>query len=217
MSKLVPFLPRVEYEALGFGVSFGEMLERGDWARMDALASLREPFREAYGYVLATDEVMRVLAQFLAPLGRVLDAGCGSGYLAHELARRDVDVLAVDLFDPLVPSEAGTTRFPIRQRYRLDAQGSAVDYLGHDVGAVLLCWPPLKRPMAHELARRMRPGQVLVYEGEPEGGCTADDAFFACMRHENLWEPLTEVTEALNQDHVTWSALDDAWQVWRRR
>lgn len=119
-----------------------------------------------FGHVLAIREVMDVLAGLLSGVGPVLDAGCGSGYLAKELGRLGIDTFAVD---------NGDAKLPIHQR---DAQGDARLHVSDRFGAVLMTWPPCNEPFAFDITRAMVPGQLLIYEGENGGGCTADSAFF---------------------------------------
>jgi hypothetical protein len=76
--------------------------------------------------------------------------------------------------------------------------------------------PPHDHPFATRVAQAMLPGQLLVYEGEAAGGCTANDAFFEYMADSSLWERLSDVSARLNAAHVTLDALHDHWTVWRR-
>jgi len=62
----------------------------------------------------------------------------------------------------------------------------------------------------------MLPGQLLVYEGEDAGGCTADTGFFKFMSDSSLWEPWPVESARLNAVHVTLDTLHDHWMVWKR-
>ena len=213
--SLQPFLPCAHYVQLGFE-------RRTDEARTPTpvdvaleLAMLRQPFRRDFGYVLVSDEVMEGLAAALRPRGPMLDVGCGSGYLAAELKRRGLSTYAVDSVDPSGRREP-SLGYPVRARFQLDTVGNAATFVDPRFGSVLLTWPLLGRPMALEVASAMLPGQWLVFEGEPEGGCTADGAFYQWMNDASAWQPLPEVAASLNAAHVTWPTLNDSWHVWER-
>ena len=187
-----------------------------DEARGGVQFHLRRQFREDYGYVVASAEVMAVLADLLKPLGPVLDAGCGSGYLSEELTRLGVSTFAVDCRDYHVQRTA-PAGYPIKAVVKLDAIGDAPTFVTDNFGAVLLAWPPYGRTFAFRVAQAMLPGQLLVYEGEAAGGCTADDAFFAHMADAARWEQVENISARLNRHHVALDSLHDHWTVWRRR
>ena len=157
-----------------------------------------------FGHVLATREVMDLLASQLRGLGPVLDAGCGSGYLAKELARLGIETFAVD---------NGDYRLPIHQR---DAQGDAAAHVTDRFGAVLMTWPPFGESFAVDVARAMVPGQLLIYEGENGGGCTADSAFFDYVSDRNCWERRFDLSAALDAVHLKFSMNRDHWLMFRK-
>jgi len=176
---------------------------------------LRRQFRRDFGYVVASAEVMTALAELLRKSGLVLDAGCGSGYLSKELTRLGVPTFAVDYCDFREARPVGHG-YPINTAYQLDALGDAASFVSSRFGVVLLTWPPYEKPFALKVAQAMLPGQLLVYEGEDAGGCTADTAFFKFMNDSTLWEPLPDASSRLNAVHVTLDTLHDHWTVWKR-
>ena len=102
---------------------------------------------------------------------------------------------------------------PIRKR---DAQGDAVPYVSSRFGVVLMTWPPFYEPFALNVAKAMSPGQVLVYEGENGGGCTASPEYFDYMRDERRWERLFHLSDRIDAVHVTFSMDKDHWLMFRR-
>ncbi len=213
--QLCPFKSVADYACMGirnWNACDDEWL---DATRTAAQFSLRRQFIKDFGYVIASAEVMAVLVELLQNLGPVLDAGCGSGYLSQELTRLGVTTYAVDTCD--FREERPTGRgYPIKSVYQLDALGDAAAFVSGQFGAVLLTWPPYDKPFALNVAQAMRPGQILVYEGEAAGGCTGDAAFFKYMSDSARWAQLTDVSTRLNEVHVTWASLHDHWTVWRR-
>ncbi len=211
VAKLRPFLPIAEYQALGALRWSERNCGHSDGFKLRYL----DQFRADYGYVLPSCELMQRLASFLSNHRQVMDAGSGSGYLSQELDRLGLeDTMAVDTRDY---REHRTTGYAIKQVHRLDIQADAVTFVGAEyVGSVLLIWPPYDLPLALQIAKAMRPGQVLVYEGEDKGGCTANDAFFDAVADRRIWEPLTDLTKSLNDAHVVMPGTMDGWNVWQK-
>ena len=141
--------------------------------------------------------------------GGVVEVGAGTGYLAALLAGRGVDVVAADLgrefsseianayhsrtgafFDVLHDGPELAARFPQR--------------------TLLLAWPPHLDPMAVRALQEFTAagGVRLAYVGEPDGGCTADDAF-----HETL---STQWVETSRVPTARWPGAHDDLFVYRR-
>jgi SAM-dependent methyltransferase len=175
--------------------------------------SLCNPFRDAYlarfGFVVLSRETLDTLARLLRD-ARVLEVGAGSGYLASRLAARGTDVLACDR------GGQHCSQYGLSQCYRRDHEGDALTLLPGDFDVVLMAWPPYREPLATNVARCMRPGQVLVYEGEGLAGCTASDAFFEEVGDTARWAPLAAWNRALAEHHLSFARIFDTWQAWRK-
>lgn len=61
----------------------------------------------------------------------------------------------------------------------------------------------------------MKPGQMLVFEGEGEGGCTGDDAFFELLSS-SFAEHVAQ-SRRLNAGHVQFPGIHDRWSVGVKR
>jgi SAM-dependent methyltransferase len=213
---LKPFQTVAEYARLGILPRNALDADLLGVEQAEGQFALRRQFRRDYGYVVASAEVMTVLAELLKNLGTVLDAGCGSGYLAKKLTELGIPTFAVDYCDFRATRPDGHG-YPINVVYQLDALGDAASFITCKFGAVLMTWPPYNNPFALQVARAILPGQLLVYEGEDAGGCTADEAFFEYLRDLSLWEPLPGESAQLNAVHVTLETLHDHWSVWKRK
>lgn len=214
-NRLYPFQTVAEYAGVGIWLWDACDSELLDVEQIEGQFVLRRQFRRDFGYVVASAEVMTILAELLQNSGSVLDAGCGSGYLSKELSSLGVPTFAVDCCDFREARPAGQG-YPISSVYQLDALGNAASFNSSRFGAVLMTWPPYDNPFALKVAKAMLRGQWLVYEGEDAGGCTANAAFFEFMNDSTLWEPLPSASSRLNAVHVTLDTLHDHWAVWRR-
>lgn len=120
-----------------------------------------------FGFPIVTD----ALVDSLAIIGRempILDAGCGTGYLAWELQQRGVTVLPVDP-EPFTFINA-TPKRQWLEPVRLPAQQVAAQHPDH---ALLLSWPSLGRTWPH-LAAGDAAGVHAGWRSVPDphrGGC----------------------------------------------
>lgn len=97
--------------------------------------------------------------------GRGLDVACGKGRHAIWLARRGIDVLAIDRDRSVVAAlneEARRQRLPLRAEV-VDLESGRVD-LGTACYDIIVVVHYLHRPLFPALIAALRPGGVLVYE-----------------------------------------------------
>jgi hypothetical protein len=167
----------------------------------------------AYSYAIPSPETIEWVADYSD--GRpILELGAGRGYWAAQLSRAGLTVHAFELEPPDVvqnvsfPQEIGQADvwYPVSGLSDL----SLNDCSDH---VLLLCWPPgWGNTMASEAltAFESAGGDRLIYIGEPQGGKTADDAFFTGLSARWMLE---------SSDHyfVSWWDLADEAQGWARR
>lgn len=131
----------------------------------------------------------------------VVEPGAGSGYWAWQLRQAGVDVAAYD------PYEVEDNPYTLREWTTVlrDGHGAPAH---HPDRALFLCWPDYDNPWAaHSLASYR--GDLLIYAGEGEGGCCADDSFFKLLDAE--WEPVSE-----SPHHVSYWAIHCCLTAYRR-
>lgn len=202
--EIAPLQPAVSYPHVVVDL---DMIASGELQRWHRA---RDLYVARYGYVLLSAECADRLTTLLRG-HNVLDAGSGLGYLAHTLTGRGVAVTALERDWPGAPWIAGHDK-----PWQLDQMSRAEDALPGTFDAVLLCWPDRSSNLAHAVASRMRPGQMLVYCGETEGGCCASGAFFRFIRG-GQWELLEAATSEINASHAQFMSMHDEWLVVRRR
>ena len=154
-----------------------------------------------YAFAVPTDAALATLARH-AP---IVELGAGTGYWAYLLRSRGVDCVAYDLAPPdHVPNP---NRFQPLTWTHVE-QGGVEALAAHRDRALFLCWPSYREPFAAR-ALSAYTGETLLYVGEPAGGHTADDAFFAQLAQD--WQ----VVEHLALPN--WPGTHDALTVYRRR
>lgn len=196
---LIPGRPASEYPA-------GELWDHTD--HLDELWQARKRYNREYGFCLFTAEVVTMLAEMLAGK-KVLEAGSGSGWLSEQLGHQGVDILASDWTDYRV-AERGRG-YAIENVFRLDHHCDSTDLLPGEFDAVILVWPNLDTPFGDRVLEAMRAGQLVFFEGEGRGGCTASDEFFDRLDRDFLAMPAE--TDRLNSGHRTLPGLYDEWQI----
>lgn len=141
------------------------------------------------------------LRDILAGRG-VVEAGAGTGYWAWQMEQAGIDTVAYE------PNEVSDNRFARREWATLLRDDHAAPK-HHPDRALFLCWPSYSEPWAAQ-ALACYAGDMLIYAGEPAGGCTADDEFFRLLDAE--WNEVAD-----SPAHVTYSGIHDYLTVCTRK
>lgn len=118
------------------------------------------------------DQAALSLIQEHAPFGLV-EVGAGTGYWASLLSQMGVDIIAID---------NRSTHFGVGHGRWFPVVDRDLESIGSE-RTLFLCWPNYLDPMATDCLKTYR-GKTLVYIGEREGGCTANDEFFSILNQE---------------------------------
>jgi len=111
---------------------------------------------------------------------KCLEIMCGSGALSKSLQDCSIDIHATDNFSWKYSNNQLWTIIE-----NLDAV-TAIEQYGKEVDIIICSWPPYQEPAAYNALLKMReinPNAVMIYIGEPPGGCTADDNFFEIAQY----------------------------------
>lgn len=133
----------------------------------------------------------------------MVEVGAGSGYWAWQLAQAGADVVA---YEPNSPDD--NKYVGVDEPYHPLLWGDETATAAHPDRALLMCWPSYAEPWAAK-ALSAYEGDLLFYVGEGEGGCCADDDFFALLDGE--W---TEIGSSPH--HITWWAIRCRITAYRR-
>lgn len=143
-----------------FGESAEEIVDRYDEWALDYVDDVR-----SWGYTLPEDLAAALNAH--APVGRILDAGCGTGLIGHALADRGIAadrVIGVDASMASLAVAAGSGVYGDLVRVDLMA---ALPFDDRTFGSVIcggvFTYLPDTAHVLREFVRVLRPGGVIVF------------------------------------------------------
>jgi 2-polyprenyl-3-methyl-5-hydroxy-6-metoxy-1,4-benzoquinol methylase len=180
--------------------------------RCEILYYQRQRYIREFGFCLFTSECIAAIAT-LCKGKQVMEAGSGSGWLASRLALYGISITAADWADYRLPPDENRG-YPMQTVFRLDYHGDALALLPGAFDVVLLVWPNHNTPFAEQVARAMKPGQMLILCSEEKGGRMATNTFFEILGAD--FELLGQATRSLNEHHRTFPGLYDRWTVLRK-
>lgn len=159
-----------------------------------------------------------VSLQFVAEhsQGRIVEMACGTGYWLWQLSQLGIDCVGYDKYPPHLSANNEWHR-PLDDNYmptgengicHFDIQSGMPENLEqHSDRTLFLCWPPYESSMATECLKHYH-GKRVIYIGEGQGGCTADDIFHEMLSQE--WE------EVADHRPVQWEGIHDWITVYDR-
>lgn len=130
-------------------------------------------------YVFVARNWVQLLARWLRQW-KVLEIMSGTGLLAAALQAEGVDVIATDDFSWRWKPELRGWQVDHTHVEELTARDAVLKY-GKERPVLLCSWPPMTDEFTEAalLHRSLRDDALVVYIGEGEKGCTANDRFFA--------------------------------------
>jgi len=143
---------------------------RGDKGEM----SVRKEFIHKTSWMIVTKEMANRLAFLLKPVaGLIIDPCAGTGWLAYHLRQRGVTMEAYDN-----ESDYFGTKRP-NYGYRVkDVKDQPIE----KADVIVLTWPGYRDETWTNVLKRMKPGALLVYNGEFYFGCCAAESFLQRTR-----------------------------------
>jgi len=159
-----------------------------------------------YAWAIPNDAAIESVVNLRQP---VLEIGAGNGYWASLIAQAGGTVECYDL------EPGGHCKKPGGQKSALwhpvSEGGPEVIGPQHKDHALLLVWPPYNKPMGTDcLLQYMKiEGRTVVYVGEGQYGCTADDEFHRIL--DAHWDLQRTVTLPC------WQGIHDNLYVYGRK
>lgn len=118
-----------------------------------------------FAWAVPTRSVIKRIVEY-SPL---VEVGAGTGYWASLIKEMGGDIICYD--------EAPYNNPYCDGRYYRVKRGGAEKLALHPDRTLFLCWPPYDKSMAEECLCYHN-GKHVIYVGEEQGGCCADDWFF---------------------------------------
>jgi len=188
----------------------------------------RMEFIKELAWAVPTKEAVKAIAGFVGG-GRALEIGAGTGlwsYLIQQAGVNPDKYAPTDVSSGVAPGKKGkswigrkyhgmgkmqrrTTFVPV-QKMSVD---QAIEAYG-DYEVLILVWPPYNTPMAANALKGFR-GNRIIYVGEGEGGCTADDEFHAMLSKD--WKVHKKFTTAASKNWKQWNAIHDCITFYERK
>ena len=152
--------------------------ERKKYLSGDFVWSTRQEMRLRYSFAVPCDEAIDVMLEN-CPL---IELGAGTGYWANVINANGGNIVAFDKFPP----KDGSNFYFRNPDQWFDVQyGDDEKLKEYPDRTLFLCWPDYDTPMAYEAVKKYT-GDVLIYEGEDEYGCTGNKAFHQLL--ERKWK-----------------------------
>lgn len=157
----------------------------------------RDEMVKKYSFAILTESMIRKI-RHLQPF---LEVGCGNGYWAYELRKRQIEIVATDpkikfkwdhdWIKPDLMRACRALKFYIYKNYTL-----------------LICWPTLNDEWAYHALKEFK-GKRMVYVGEGESGCCAEEKFFNEL--EKRWYLEKQITIP------QWPGIHDVMWILKRK
>jgi hypothetical protein len=150
-----------------------------------------------YGYAIPNVKAIRTIAAH----SPIIEIGPGRGYWTWLLRQAGARVVAFDTYQG-----KGWRKFRHHQWTQIRRGGPerVLEYPNH---SLFLCWPYVDN-MALDSVRNYT-GEYVFYVGEDEGGCTANDEFFAYMENHFVLKELVNIPQ--------YGGIDDYLFVFKRK
>jgi hypothetical protein len=162
----------------------------------------RDFFTTEYGWSVPSKEAIEEIKKFVGG-DKVVEVGSGHGLWAKLMQDAGIEINATDYFGGrgayLVKKEPFTNVEDLTHDRAISKYG--------DYNVLMMSWPPLGSPMANETLNRFN-GNKLIFIGEDQGGCTADDDFYS-----NLCENWKSVGSI---NIPQWYSVHDVLSFWKR-
>lgn len=165
-----------------------EYISCEDMLNVDIIKRYGEPIvdvvRRSSGYCLLSNNWIKPLANFIGNR-HCLEVMSGNGSLTYALRAAGAKIIPTDNRSWLIanPDESSPWVNDIED---LDAVEAVARY-GSSVDFIIMSWPPYDQPTASLVLEKMREVNSnckLIYIGESQYGCTADDRFFEIAKFE---------------------------------
>lgn len=173
-----------------------------------SLMMFRDLYIHNYGFFIVSEDFLEKSVKFFSD-SKILEVGAGSGFLSACLQGYGIDVTPTDL-------HTENNDYGFTQMHTNVLQKDSIDYLkinNDKFDTVLMSWPDYCSTFAYDVLKNMKSGQTLIYIGESEGGCTANDNFFYSLQHSAKLMNLK--TKEFNKNSFSWFGIHDHVNIYK--
>lgn len=151
-----------------------------------------------YAFAIPTKQAILEISKF----SPIVEIGAGSGYWASLLQKNGAKVIAYD-------------KYPKNNKYNFTQNHTKIEKASEEIlqkidpsYSLLLCWPNYNNDFAYNAIKAFK-GNHLIYIGEPEGGCTANDSFHKELKAH--WKLKKEITIP------QWDGIHDLVMIYNKK
>ena len=193
----------------------------------DYTSELRHMYIEKAGFVILTDEMICGLTDVLVYLTKgiknpkVVELGAGKGWLTHWLNTIGKEDKRGDWVNVQATDNGAWDNDKMRSPQCLQPwvkKQDAVEYVElYKPDVVIMSWPYFGDKWATQVAMALKPGTHIIYIGESDYGCCAEDSFFRATDRISgrSWEDgyvpskLETLESRANKGFVSWAGIHD--------
>ena len=176
-------------------------------------------FVKRNGFPIITKENIDTLVKLMQ--GRkVLDVGSGACVFGEELKKHGIDLKTLDTVDFKRKEPNPEGGYSFITDYSPDILGSIESQDISDYNTFLISWRDLEGGASTSVLRRMKRGDILITNGEGQGGRTDSNRFFDIlyeMENKKKIVSLDEVADQLNDNSYRFYGIHDRFSVYERR
>ena len=163
----------------------------------------RGNFTSKYAWAIPSENAILGIKEFIKDKGHILEVGAGLGLWASLLQMVGLQVIPTDGFcSHELEKSTPQTRFTHVEH--LDGIKAIQMY---KTPCLFMCWPSYGSPFATNCLKEFQ-GEYLIYIGEGQDGCTADNDFFEIL--ENSWTSVERI------DIRRWWGIWDRIEIYQR-
>lgn len=163
--------------------------------------NIRQNFCFNWSWAIPDEDSVKEISKFLIDEKMVLEIGAGLGLWSRLLQDQGTKMVPIDIDDDKIRSQhisfdSGFTKVRLLSKQDIDL------LLDNNFGSSLfLCWPSYNKDWAYQYLKKLEPNK-LVFIGEDNGGCTADENFF--------YELHRKYEEVNRIYHKNWDGIQDS-------
>ena len=179
----------------------------------------RYEFIKRNGFPIITKENIDTLVKLMQ--GRkVLDVGSGACVFGEELKKHGIDLKTLDTVDYKGKEPNPEGGYSFITDFSPDILGSIENQDISEYNTFLISWCDMEGGASTSVLRRMKRGDILITNGDGQGGCTDSNRFFDilhAMENKKKIVSLDEAADQLNDNSYRFCGIHDRFSVYKRR